>query len=191
MLLSTSSLAVGGPPSAFSAAGANGAQRFWVDLGLKVYVMLRTSMALKKILPDRIFPRLLFLTSRNGLKRNIGAYNADYILDALSERFEVFGELPAVANFRTSINVLKGIVTSDHAGIVILGGYDVVAPCRYDTLYQALRDKLPAGLDWDEFEVWSDSPIWGLFERRFAGVSNTRFTFIRINYQIIKCEACT
>jgi beta-lactamase superfamily II metal-dependent hydrolase len=112
-----------------------------------------------QLAPGRTLPSLLFVTDPARLKENVGE-DADRALDMIRKAGHriVTGTGPALAE-ATRI-VLRD---SKAAGVVLLGGYDVVPSQRVDVLGPDLRARMPAGLiarDRDGFVVWSDD-IYG------------------------------
>lgn len=108
----------------------------------------------------RALPQLLFATDRVRLAANIGAGEAG----AAVRLIEVDAEVVDLAGDRAAHDTLRRRLSSgDYAGVVLVGGYDVVPPERVDVLDPALRAAIaPAAIkrDQDEFFVWSDD-VWG------------------------------
>jgi beta-lactamase superfamily II metal-dependent hydrolase len=108
---------------------------------------------------------LLFVTSREALVDNIGAFEAGQALDALRAReLPVFDGLPRPARDpRQAAALVRQELARypDLRGVVLLGGYDVVPAVALDTLDAELRSSLPSQPlereDPDDFIVWSDN----------------------------------
>jgi beta-lactamase superfamily II metal-dependent hydrolase len=115
----------------------------------------------------RQLPKLLFVTSKEGLARNIGQRESEHVLNALRDQhFLVFNKIPAglddasqaAALVRTELKK-----NNDVKGVVLLGGYDVVPSQRVDCLPPKLRAKVASNGDADNFIVWSDD-VYGDFD---------------------------
>ncbi|MBP7049409.1 MAG: MBL fold metallo-hydrolase [Phycisphaerae bacterium] len=112
---------------------------------------------------SRPLPRLLFVTSRPGLEANLGKLEAGRVFDALAEipSVRVVDLPPSVKTAEQAADVVRPTLREDHyAGVVLLGGYDVVPSHRLDVLDAAMRkaveDAGQDGQDADDFIVWSD-----------------------------------
>lgn len=109
----------------------------------------------------RTLPQLLFATSEPALARNIGATNASQILKVLRDTgHTVVSTLPS--NAQTSKPFHDAITETlrtrrDVAGVVIVGGLDIVPAERRDALPPRLRARINAAGDPDNFIVWSDA----------------------------------
>jgi len=111
------------------------------------------------IAAGRSLPALLFVTSRDGLAANVGETEAAQILGALEATGAMlYDELPAGVDSGQALTLVRGQIRQrpDVAGVVLLGGYDVVPPRRLDCLPPALRQRLGQTQDADDFIVWSD-----------------------------------
>lgn len=126
----------------------------------------RSSDALSplKIAGGRKLPKLLFVTSKDALARNIGQKESDHVLQTLrSQNALLFDQVPktltdagqCAALVRQQLRQNPGV-----EGVVLLGGYDVVPSQRADCLPADLRSKVSASADADNFIVWSDD-IYG------------------------------
>jgi beta-lactamase superfamily II metal-dependent hydrolase len=121
----------------------------------------------------RKLPRLLVVTSREGLGTNIGRSETDAILAAIraTPSLTLFDEIPAgLTEPETAVALVNAEVRkiADLEGLLILGGYDIVPATRVDCLSPDLRAEvqrsLAAGLgarDADEYIVWSDDSYAG------------------------------
>jgi hypothetical protein len=104
----------------------------------------------------RELPKLLFATHAPKLVENIGTEETQQALRLIRDGgqtvLEVTDPRNAIAEIR---NALK---KSDFAGVVILGGYDVLPAQRLDVLDVDLRRAIggQAAKDGDNFIVWSD-----------------------------------
>jgi len=107
----------------------------------------------------RQIPRLLFVTGRDALRRNIGTVEANDLLRVIEESgHRLYADVPdgvpahQVAPFvRSELRADGGL-----AGVVLLGGYDVIPPELIDALPPRLRQSLVANDDPDNFMVLSD-----------------------------------
>jgi len=102
----------------------------------------------------RKLPKLLFVTSRSALARNVGSA-ADTALGMIRKAGHVLVDVrdpskPA-AEVRANLN-------SSISGVVVVGGYDVLPSQRLDVLTSSMRSDLGARTreDDDNFIVWSD-----------------------------------
>lgn len=105
----------------------------------------------------RQLPRLLFVTNRDRLAANLGQAEAARALDAI--RASGHQLLDGVADeVRTAAQaVVQELRATSIAGVVLLGGYDVVPAQRFDVLPPALRARLRnPNAELDQFVVWSD-----------------------------------
>ena len=125
----------------------------------------------RQLAAGRELPRLLFVTHRRRLDANIGANGATDVLDLVNEanharkRAERHVILDHLGDDRHD---LAGALAEVHEslrehkvnGVVLLGGYDVVASPRLDVLPAWIRDwvdKQPLdGDDADDWIVWCD-----------------------------------
>jgi beta-lactamase superfamily II metal-dependent hydrolase len=107
----------------------------------------------------RRLPKLLVLTNRNALAENIGAEEADAalaalkgaghtVVDSIVTGAEADG---AAAQAKRLLNQNPGV-----AGVLLIGGYDVVPAQRVDALPPRLRKRFAVNSDADDFIVWSD-----------------------------------
>jgi hypothetical protein len=117
-----------------------------------------------RIAGGRQLPKLLFVTSREALARNIGQREAEHVLQSLRSRnVFLFDRIPvkmidagqAAVIVREQVRKNPGV-----KGVVLLGGYDVVPSQRVDCLPPALRNRVSGNGDADNFIVWSDD-IYG------------------------------
>lgn len=117
-----------------------------------------------RIAGGRQLPKLLFVTSKEALARNIGQRESEHVLRSLrSQNILLFDQIPArvsdgtqaAALVRTQMRATQGI-----KGVVLLGGYDVVPSQRVDCLPAAVRTRVSGNGDADNFIVWSDD-IYG------------------------------
>src|SRR5262249_25455821 len=103
----------------------------------------------------RKLPPLLFVTDPERLRANISE-DADRALAIVRQSGHrlVTGAASGLME-ATRLAILE----SAPAGVVLLGGYDVVFSQRVDVLGPELRGRIPAGMvgqDRDGFVVWSD-----------------------------------
>lgn len=113
-----------------------------------------------KLAGGRRLPHLLFVTSRAALGRRIGAGGARAVLDGLRAAGQsVYDGLPApLASPRRALELVRARVAADDtlAGVVLVGGYEVIPAQRIDCLPPRLRSRVTASDDPDGFVVWSD-----------------------------------
>lgn len=111
----------------------------------------------------RALPKLLFVTCRPRLERNIGKAEAARVFDTLGRAPAIrVVDLPEaiVSAERAAAAVRPQLAAHPAAGVVILGGFDVVPAHRLDVLAAAARQQVEdaglGGADADDFIVWSD-----------------------------------
>lgn len=110
-----------------------------------------------KLAAGRQLPNLLFVTQKARLAANIGAAEADQaikmITDARQQLFDIGSSADAIGAVRKHLAMLERV-----AGVVIVGGYDVVPSQRVDVLDSNLRQRIGARVNSepDRFLVWSD-----------------------------------
>jgi hypothetical protein len=123
-----------------------------------------------------ITERLLFVTNRDKLCANVGEKEAISALKLITDDGQRLLELPAGTDkIDAAINLVRTELNSakdKYAGVVIVGGYDVVPAARLDVLDAKLRATLNGlaqiGNDSDEFLVWSDA-LYGDFDGDTVG----------------------
>lgn len=110
------------------------------------------------IAAGRRLPKLLFVTSAATLAKNIGERETELVLTSLrGANQQVLHTLPEQATAAAAAAEVRRKLTSDVEGVVLIGGYDVVAPTRLDVLDPQLRAALGgSGGDPDNFIVWND-----------------------------------
>lgn len=104
-------------------------------------------------------PRLLFVTARPALARNIGVAAAEHVIERLTDRTSGHVlDLGRRSRAAASVDRVRiGLVgNGPFDGVVIVGGYDVVPALRLDCLGPKLRLAIPESPDPDDFIVWSD-----------------------------------
>jgi beta-lactamase superfamily II metal-dependent hydrolase len=106
----------------------------------------------------RALPRLLYVTDPARLGLNVGATEADTALQALRSApgrlLEVDGSLPT-SDLHQQVGAAIG-QDPDLAGVVIVGGYDVIPADAIDTLPSAISAAVDRDGDADRFIVWTD-----------------------------------
>lgn len=112
----------------------------------------------------RRLPKLLFVTSRDALRQNLGTLEADAFLKRITDAGQpLLDSLPAGGTEPTELlGLVRAKTAADVRGVVLVGGYDVVPAHRLDTLDAALRKAVRArgrdGIDpFDDYIVWSDA----------------------------------
>lgn len=124
-----------------------------------------------RIAAGRALPKLLFVSDSERLSENIGRNEARSALAALTGTHHV---LLDVANRPTkAAEDVRNKLRSDNsiAGVVILGGYDVVPSVIVDVLPGKLRAQLGSQVtqnDGDDFVVWTDEPYGDIDGDRIA-----------------------
>lgn len=117
-----------------------------------------------RIAGGRSLPKLLFVTSKEALARNIGARESDHLLQSLRSRdARLFDQVPArIDGSRETAALVREQLARNPGvkGVVLLGGYDVVPSQRVDCLPPSLRSRVAGNGDADNFIVWSDD-IYG------------------------------
>ncbi len=118
----------------------------------------------------RRLPRLLFVTSRDGLARNIGASETEHALNLIRQAVSLNGKPHKLldTNPRDGANVAESVraaVDDEIEGVVLLGGYDIIPAQILDVLDPAKRSAVADNSDPDNFYVWSDA----IYGRRDAG----------------------
>jgi beta-lactamase superfamily II metal-dependent hydrolase len=124
------------------------------------------SLPALRIAGGRQLPKLLFITSKEALARNIGQRESEHVLQSLrSQNFLVFDQIPANSDSAQAATLVNQQLRQAGGikGVVLVGGYDVVPSQRVDCLPKALRNKVSSNGDADNFIVWSDD-IYGDFD---------------------------
>jgi beta-lactamase superfamily II metal-dependent hydrolase len=107
----------------------------------------------------RALPKLLFVTQRDGLARNIGSQEADTVLRTIqASGHGLLPDTPANGGSTAAITYVRNHLNAagPYRGVVLLGGYDLVRAQILDALPQRLRAQLRTTNDPDNFVVWSD-----------------------------------
>ncbi len=107
-----------------------------------------------KLAGGRRLPKLLFVTRRSGLENNLGKLEAQAALQMVRDAGQTVLEIP---NFGDPYAEVQKALGKDIAGVVILGGYDILPARRLDALPASLRAQLGnTTSDLDNFIVWND-----------------------------------
>jgi beta-lactamase superfamily II metal-dependent hydrolase len=105
----------------------------------------------------RPLPSLLYVTDPSLLARNVGSAEGAQVMNALRAAngsvLEVDG---STGTGPIRQRVAENLGTGAFAGVVLVGGYDVVPPEVVDTLPASLSASVDRGGDADHFIVWSD-----------------------------------
>lgn len=110
----------------------------------------------------RKIPQLLFVTSRNQLANNVGRVEAQAALDAITKAgHQLLDDLPAglkLLDTTATINRVRQRLqqTQGIAGVVLLGGYDVVPSRQLNTLPVGEEAHVAEVDDPDKWIVWND-----------------------------------
>jgi len=107
----------------------------------------------------RELPPLLFATSAAALEAKFGASRVRRILAVLREAGHEVVDVPmgTIRAEEAAIPVWKAARRASPAGIVVLGGYDVLPAQYVDCLPGDIRRKVEPQVDpWDDFLLWSD-----------------------------------
>ncbi|WNJ89585.1 ComEC/Rec2 family competence protein [Bosea sp. 685] len=113
-------------------------------------------------LPDRL-PRLMFVTNSQRLGQNIGSAATGATIAAARQAGHNIVDLADGSSPGADAVRRKLVLAPETAGVVIVGGYDVVPAERYDTLPPGLRARVSQralNSEPDNFIVWSDQ-IYG------------------------------
>jgi hypothetical protein len=117
-----------------------------------------------RVANGRTLPRLLFVTSKEALARNIGVRESEHVLQALrSQNVLLFDQVPAgIGDSQKAAALVREQLRNNPEvqGVVLLGSYDVIPSQRLDCLPPSLRSKVAGNGDADNFIVWSDD-IYG------------------------------
>lgn len=114
-------------------------------------------------------PRLLFVTQRERLARNIGRSEAAEVVAAVEESHALLNLAEDVTTDEARAEVQRH--GREVAGVVLLGGYDVVPSFVRDTITPDLRRALDSSIvedDDDDFIVWNDDDYGEVGGRRYA-----------------------
>lgn len=104
----------------------------------------------------RRLPPLLFVTCQAGLERNLGTADAGRVRQTLQATGMPVVDLPLDSDVARAAAAVAKQLSPEVAGIVIVGGYDVVPAQRLDVLDPSLRAAVAVHKDQDQFIVWSD-----------------------------------
>jgi len=107
-----------------------------------------------RLASGRKLPKLLFATYRARLENNIGTSEAGTAIQLIRAGGQDVYEVQKPANPWPEIRTQ--LAKSDYAGIVLLGGYDVLPSQRLDVLPGSLRGQVNSSSDSDNFVVWND-----------------------------------
>jgi hypothetical protein len=104
----------------------------------------------------RQLPALLFVTNFQRLRGNIGAGNLALLLSDFAAAGQKLVDVGTTANALNAVHA----AAQGKAGIVLIGGYDVLPAYKFDVLPPPLRAQLGTSNtgDDDDFIVWSDQP---------------------------------
>ena len=104
----------------------------------------------------RDLPKLLFVTVKERLARNIGASETEAALATIRNAGKPLIEVRPGSELEDTRAALQADPSIE--GVVLLGGYDVVPSIPTDSIDPALREKLGgfAEREHDQFIVWSD-----------------------------------
>jgi hypothetical protein len=105
----------------------------------------------------RNLPRLLFVTDPVRLEKQIGVGEAALAISMIKEAGHQIVEVSG-ADAATAAMAVRNAIDGSTKGVVIVGGYEVVAAFKVDTLPNEVAHQVPRSLDLDAFLVWSDDP---------------------------------
>ena len=114
-----------------------------------------------QIAPGRTLPNLLIVTDRTRLAANVGAALADQAIRSFQALGKTVIESLPSTDAQACITRVRGVLQQPgarYAGVLLLGGYDVVPSQIFDSLSPPLRQAAQAFGDDDQFIIWSD---WG------------------------------
>ncbi len=116
---------------------------------------------------------LLYVTTPQALARNIGTSDADAVLEHLSGQPGSLLTLEAAMATEAAIEQSREALAAEAslAGVVLIGGYDVVPPQSVDTVPPKLNSRIRRSRDGDSFVVWSDTNYGYRRDRRQLPVS--------------------
>jgi beta-lactamase superfamily II metal-dependent hydrolase len=110
----------------------------------------------QKLGGGRDLSKILFVTDAGKLAKNIGKDEAARAIRMISDGADCL----QIDKVQKPVDAVRNqLAKGSHKGVVIVGGYDVVASQRVDVLDAALRSQIPQKAiveDRDEFIVWSD-----------------------------------
>ena len=118
--------------------------------------------------PSNRFDNLIFVTSSEKLRKNIGAAETDKVISYIKSIPNTkLVDIPVTDKAEEAAKQLRKNFASTTKGVVIVGGYDVVPSVQLNVLSEKLlneieNDSESEGEDWDidDFIVWSDD-IYG------------------------------
>jgi hypothetical protein len=108
---------------------------------------------------QRSLPPLLFITNRQKLGGRIGDQTVTQIMESLAATGgAVLPDYSVDSITSSTLKPIRDILSSrpDIVGVVLLGGYDVIAPQTVDCLPTDLRQRISTVLEPDNYVVWSD-----------------------------------
>ena len=114
-------------------------------------------------------PRLLFVTQGERLARNIGRAEAAEVVAAVEPSHSLLNLSESVTSDEARAEVQRH--NREVAGVVVLGGYDVVPSFVRDTITEEMRHSLDPSIvedDDDDFIVWNDDDYGEVGGRRYA-----------------------
>jgi beta-lactamase superfamily II metal-dependent hydrolase len=123
---------------------------------------LNFSMGPPNLGGGRDLPRLLFVTSADQLRNNIGRVEAQTVLDALKQSGHfLVDDLPAGLRLSDTSEVIGKVrqrlsIAPEVKGVVLLGGYDVIPSRQLNTLPPGEESHVADVDDPDKWIVWSD-----------------------------------
>ena len=120
-----------------------------------------TPLANLRIAPGRTLPNLLVVTDRGRLAANVGAALANQVIRSFQALGKTVIESLPSTDAQACITLVRGTLQQPgarYAGVLLLGGYDVVPSQIFDSLSPTLRQSAHAFGDDDQFIIWSD---WG------------------------------
>jgi len=134
------------------------------------------SSAKVELAPGRELPHLLFVTNSEGLRDNIGADEANAVINAIRDKGHPIADVGN--DLDQASRAVNRMLRDDgrFEGVVIVGGYDIVPSVALDVLGPALRTKLggTASAEHDGFYVWSDETYGDLEEDKVAELPVSR-----------------
>jgi len=110
----------------------------------------------RQLAGGRRLAKLLFATNSQRLTANIGAQECKEALQMIRDAGQKVLDVPVLGN---AVAAIRKALDRTYAGVVLLGGYDVLPAQRLDVLTAQMRAGLggQASQDDDGFIVWSDS----------------------------------
>lgn len=113
-----------------------------------------------KVDAARGLSELLFVTSGQGLAKNIGEAECEHLFASInSHGLRLYTHLPPDPKGSARSSAMVRELLAEHQGakgVVLLGGHDILPSQAVDCLPPSLRRRVDSGTDADNYIVWSD-----------------------------------